>query len=291
MNDDIESARKPRWYLITAGLLTFAVMAGLYVIGALHFRVSEWDKFGGFIGGAAGTVLTALTFLALLYTIHIQSTELSLSRQELRLTREEMAQNREELSRSAAALNQQVDAVNVQNFERTLFDSLRFLNDVVVQFEHKGPYDDQPRRGAQAFVAMQQDMSVNTDLGALGTHDGDQVGSSLPLNQFLDRLRPLLGTYFRTLYNVYRYLDESAYSDRVYYNRIIRAQIPDHALSILFYNSLTHRGQKFQKYIVKFRILDNLANEYLLNQNHVAAIAQFPTPAAVALEADSEQNQ
>jgi len=93
----------------------------------------------------------------------------------------------------------------------------------------------------------------------------------------------MLGTYFRTLYNIYRYLDESNYADRVYYNRIIRSQIPDHALVILFYNSLTDRGLKFQKYIVRYRILDNMLPGYLFNPHHAEVLENMPTPKAEAI--------
>lgn len=286
MSDLDSKSRPPAWHLVIAALVSVAVLGAFYAVGLSHFGPEEWDEFGSFVGGAAGVVLTALTFLALLYTIHIQSTELALSREELRLTREELAANREELARSAEALDQQVGAIQIQNFERTLFDSLRFLTDVVSQFVHRSPMEDQPRRGAQAFFAMHQEMAYSTQLGALGTADGDQIGAHEGLNTFLDRVRPLLATYFRTLYNIYRYLDESPYTERVYYNRIIRAQIPDHALAILFYNSLTERGRKFQRYIVRYRILDNLPPEFLLNPMH--ADVQFPTPAAAALHEEQQ---
>lgn len=280
MEPSDEGEKPSVWHLIATGLASVAIVGGFYAAGILHFAPDKWQDFGSFVGGAAGVLLTALTFLALLYTIYIQSTELALSRQELRLTRDEMKLNREEVARSAEALNKQVNAIEVQSFERTLFDSLRFLNDVVAQFEHKSAIADEAQTGTRAFLAMYQDLHARTELRKLETDDGDQIGADEQLNTYFDLLSPQLGTYFRTLYNIYRYLDESNYSDQVYYNRIIRAQIPNLALVLLFYNSLTDRGLKFQKYIEKYRILDNMLVGMLANPKHAQVLEKLPTQKA-----------
>lgn len=241
------------WHLILPAVVSVVVLVGFYIAGLMHFTSGQWENFGNFIAGAAGVILTSLSFLALLYTIHIQSTELGLSRQELTLTREEMALNREEIAKSADALSDQVKAVALQNFERTLFESLGFLSGMVEQFEYRSPFEDEPRRGVQSFFSIYHRLGHHSvNLGALPTEDGDELGEYQGLNQALDQLSLMLAPYFRTLFNVYRFLDESRYADVVYYNRIIRAQIPDHAMVVLFYNCLTERGRKFQKYLVKF---------------------------------------
>lgn len=272
------------WHLIVAAVLSVLVSAGFYVAGLMHFTPAQWAPFGDFIAGAAGVVLTSLSFLALLYTIHIQSTELGLSRQELTLTRQEMTLNREEVAKSADALSEQVKAVALQNFERTLFESLGFLSGMVEQFEYRSPMEDHPRRGVQSFFSMYHRLGHHTvNLGGLPGEGGDELGENQQLNQSLDQLSLMLAPYFRTLYNVYRFLDESPYADVVYYNRIIRAQIPDHAMVVLFYNSLTARGRKFQRYISKFSILDNMPRDLLFNPHHAAILDSLPTPLAAAV--------
>ncbi|WP_306095776.1 putative phage abortive infection protein [Qipengyuania flava] len=269
------------WHLAIAGVLSLVVLLGFYWVGANKFSTEEWNEFGDFIAGAAGVIITTFTFLALLYTIHIQSTELALSRNELSLTRDELALNRGEIAKSGKALRDQVETIKVQNFERTLFESLNFLSKLSEQFEWRSPVEDAPRTGVSAFFAMYHQIGhPSVALGALGVEDGDQIGNHAPLGEALDRLRTQLAPYYRTLYNIYRYLDESEFADEVYYNRIIRAQIPDHALAILFYNSLTPRGLRFQKYIEKYAILDNLPPELLFNPHHRAVLDNLPTPNA-----------
>ncbi len=270
------------WHLIVAAVLSVLVIVGFYIAGALHFRLNEWASFGDFVAGAAGVILTSMSFLALLYTIHIQSTELSLSRQELALTREEMSLNREEVAKSAEALSEQVRAVALQNFERTLFESLGFLSAMVEQFEYKSPIEDKPRHVIQSFFSMYHGLGHhNINLGGMGEEDGDELEMHPPLNDFLDQLRLMLAPYFRTLFNIYRFLSESNYVNIEYYNRIIRSQIPDHALAILFYNSLTPGGRKFQRYIIHFNIMDNMPSNLLINPNHKNILDNLPTAQAL----------
>jgi hypothetical protein len=212
------------WYLKLAAVLSLIVVIGFYAIGMTHFTTKEWALFGDFLSGAAGVLLTSLSFFALLYTIHIQSKDLSLSRKELSLTRKEMALNSEEVAKSAEALNEQVSAASIQNFERTLFESLGFLAAMFEQFEYKALTEDRTRKGVQAFYSMYTELGHHyINLGGLGDLSPDELGEHAPLNSVLDRLRLMLAPYFRTLYNIYRFLDESKYSEIEYYNRIIRS--------------------------------------------------------------------
>jgi hypothetical protein len=282
----MDSTNEPQksWHLQVAGITSVLVVIAFYLAGMFHFTTEEWDKFGGFVSGGAGVILTSLSFLALLYTIHIQSRELSLSRQELSLTRQEMQLNRGEVAKSAEALSEQVRAVAVQNFERTLFESLGFLSAMVEQFEFKSPWEDKIRKGVQSFYAMYARLGHHhVNLGGLGDLSADEIGNDENLNSVFDELRLMLAPYFRTLYNIYRFLDESEFREVEYYNRIIRSQLPDHALVILFYNSLTPRGRKFQRYLVRYSILDNMPNSLLFNPHHSNLIEQFPTPLAQEL--------
>lgn len=287
-----ECTPKTPWHLIAAALLSILVLVCFYFIGLTHFQSDELASFGDFVAGGAGVILSSLSFLALLYTIHIQTTELSLSRQELTLTRQEMALNRGEVAKSAEALSEQVKAVSLQNFERTLFESLGFLSALVEQFEYRSPAEDKARKGVQAFYSIYHRIGHHdVNLGSLGVEDGDKIGETAALNHALDELSLMLAPYFRTLFNIYRFMAESPYSEIEYYNRIIRSQIPDHGLVVLFYNSLTPRGRKFQKYIHQFKILDNMPSSLLFNPHHALIIKHLPTPMALAALGDQRVHE
>ena len=78
-----------------------------------------------------------------------------------------------------------------------------------------------------------------------------------------------LGHYFRYLYNIFKFIDNSGIKDKLKYSNIVRAQISDHELSILFYNCISQYGkEKFKPLVEDFHLLDNLPKELILDENH-----------------------
>ena len=62
----------------------------VYFDGSITTDNDKWGAFGDYVGGTLNPILSFFALIALLYTIHIQSKELKLSRDELELTREEL---------------------------------------------------------------------------------------------------------------------------------------------------------------------------------------------------------
>jgi hypothetical protein len=82
------------------------------------------------------------------------------------------------------------------------------------------------------------------------------------------------------LYRIYRYVDTSdliTEDERYDYACIIRSQLSDYELVMLFYNCLTTNGrEKFKPLIEKYTIFNNLRTELLANNqdaNAYSAIA------------------
>lgn len=73
-----------------------------------------------------------------------------------------------------------------------------------------------------------------------------------------------LAHYFRFLYNMIRVVD-GAQVEKTTYIRLLRAQISDYELLILFYNGMFEKGRHFRPYIEKYALFDNLPEELLLN--------------------------
>ena len=76
-----------------------------------------------------------------------------------------------------------------------------------------------------------------------------------------------LGHYYRYLYNVIRFVANSEYSDGPYI-KLIRAQLSDQELLMLFYNCTSVYGGNFKKYISDFALLDNMPKIRLLRKDH-----------------------
>lgn len=91
--EESTSSARHKWILIGIGLfalVTITVTISFYFSsfnGDLSFDQAVWGTFGDFMGGTLNPILSFLSLLAILYTIHIQNKELQLTRQELRQSR------------------------------------------------------------------------------------------------------------------------------------------------------------------------------------------------------------
>ncbi|EFJ3327892.1 hypothetical protein G5I70_003322, partial [Escherichia coli] len=81
-----------------------------------------------------------------------------------------------------------------------------------------------------------------------------------------------LSHYFRYIYNMFKIIHESDLSNvnKKKYANILRAQLSNYELLMLFYNANFVHGKKFKVYMNLYAILDNLPAEKLINKKHVA---------------------
>ena len=84
--------------------------------------------------------------------------------------------------------------------------------------------------------------------------------------------------YFRHLYHIYKFVDTSDLiedSERYDYACIIRSQLSDYELVMMFYNCLTTNGRdKFKPLIEKYAVFNNLRLELLAKANDKEEYAQ-----------------
>jgi hypothetical protein len=75
--------------------------------------------------------------------------------------------------------------------------------------------------------------------------------------------------YFRSLYNLFKFVSTSSHADKRWLGNVVRSLISDYELVILFYNCLSPKGEKFKKFANEFAIFDNLDPMLLLDPKHV----------------------
>ncbi|RYM60010.1 Uncharacterised protein [Serratia quinivorans] len=89
---------------------------------------------------------------------------------------------------------------------------------------------------------------------------------------FWVKYRADLGHYFRFLFNLFKYIDTSDldFKSKMKYAKIIRSQLSDYELIMIFYNGLSDQGiSKFKPIIEKYTLLDNLPYDLLFDSEHV----------------------
>jgi len=220
---------------------------------------SDWGTFGDYFGGILNPIFAFLGLIALLLTLRIQSRELSNSTKELK--------------NSATALKAQGKLLNKQNFENTFFQMVKLHNDIVNSIDlHKTQGGELIAEGRDCFKNFYKKKLESeywmTKRATSGVSEYKRI--NLAYSDFYDEHQQDLGHYFRNLYTIFKFIDESNSEDKKLYIRIIRAQLSSFELGLLFYNCLHDvSSDKFKLLIEKHHILQNFDTSLLFDpENH-----------------------
>ncbi len=268
--DDIIRTENALYKLFSYAFVSLILIFFINIAFALVLGMNEMDKIGAwgdFLGGTLNPILTFITFTGLLITIVLQKTELR--------------EAREEFKRSANALELQHTAINKQSFEATFFQMLTLHNTiveslqvVVVDGENE---TEEVFRGRECFNLFYTELSdiYKIKLSKKGApytgNPKETIRSAYKV--FWNTRNRILAHYFRYLYNVVRFVKESPFCDDTYL-RLIRSQLSDQELLMLFYNCMTEQGDNFRKLTEEFSLLDNLNPMHLLDRSHENLIAK-----------------
>ena len=174
------------------------------------------------------------------------------------------------------ALSEQRSAVRRQMFVTTLVGMLDRLQQTVQDTDYfvleatpleNGLIDERAvasQTGQSAFYEISQELRLYiTENFMPEMSDHAKMGLMILLYRgFYEDYKDSLGHFFRQLYHIVKYIDESGEDECERFIKIVRASLTNAQLSLLSYNSISGEGRiKFSKYITKYSLLHNLAFE------------------------------
>ncbi|KZB66953.1 hypothetical protein AUP42_15640 [Thalassospira lucentensis] len=261
MSDNVKENNWP-----TIAFVISVIVAALTGLGLLWFGVRDPELFkglgqwGDFFGGTLNPIFTFVTVLGLLLTIALQRKELSLTRNEL--------------IRSADALEIQSEQINAQKFENTLFQMLSMFNEIVdsIEIEHDNVKKTFKGRDAIEYICQLMDKKykdyIITEYNII--EDRPYTKSEIINNFstfFMNGYSNKISHYFRYLYNIFKFIDQSDHT-RKHHSRMVRSQLSNQELKLLFYNSFSEQGRKFKTIAENHALFDNLPGNQLLEKDH-----------------------
>ncbi|HCG5924599.1 TPA: putative phage abortive infection protein [Vibrio parahaemolyticus] len=217
-------------------------------------NVSEIDNralFGDSYG-SLNTLFSGLAFAGIITSIFLQS-------QELRETRAEIRGQKEEFELQTKAMNKQV-------FETTFFQLLQLNNEIVQSLQIEEGYSTNRKllHGRGVFRVLYVDKLVENgasyeysrQFGDNETFGDDINGHYLRFHRVYGHL---VGHYFRNVYQILKYVDQSTVEDKKFYSNLLRAQMSDYELGLLFYNCISDLGNtKFKFLIEQYQFFEHL---------------------------------
>ncbi|WP_429236137.1 putative phage abortive infection protein [Aeromonas salmonicida] len=232
----------------------------VFFVNLFSIGKSSFGEWGDFFGGVLNPLLTFLTFMGLLLTIILQNKELRQARVEAR--------------RSADALVSQNKTIEKQSFEQTVFNMLGLQQQIINSIDLFETNTQRTTAGRDCFEVFYNRFEKSAKNSGVNFHgeicdlEKEQQRINNAWRVFWKTHQSELGHYFRYLYNIIRFIDEKKY-DTATYMRIVRAQLSDQELLILFYNCLSVHGQeKFKPLVETYALFDNLPTSKLINKNH-----------------------
>ncbi len=88
-------------------------------------------------------------------------------------------------------------------------------------------------------------------------------------NKFWLNHKSELSHYYRFLYNLIRFVDNSESNNKTFYIALIRAQLSNQELGLLYYNCLSPQGSAFMKYAEDYSLFNNLIDTDLMIPDHI----------------------
>lgn len=285
------------FFILLTTLFIFWIFFGLSSYALLPLLIDKdmtaLGQFGDMFG-AANSLFSAFAFAGVIYTILLQRTELQLQRQELEDTRAEIRGQKEQLQAQNITMRRQV-------FESSFFALLGAYQDNIKLLDIRSYKDHSViRQGKDCFESFFNN-SVKSAFKRLSKGENGFTNSELNfriekiLNQpeyteltilrggvdnnatysyvyfFLEHQADV-GHYFRTVYHLIRFVDESDLLDleKRQFCRILRAQMSTYELLLFFYNGISPYGyKKFWPLANKYSFFQNLDTDLLLDQSHV----------------------
>lgn len=274
------------WFIILGVIFIGALWVGSWFLIDLNIenptnRGTFGDKFG-----AINSLFSGLAFLGLIITLLFQKEELELQRQELTETRKELEGQKKEFE-------EQNKIMRRQSFENTLFNMLSLQQEIVNKLSFSGIKNTLdlntnffggmevkviPEKidilGRSVFEELYNEVEV-TYVNINGK-EAKEDGIKNILNKRIDfysqiKETTLFDHYFRHLYRIFKYIKESdliAEEEKYEYSCIVRSQLSDYELVMLFYNCISVNGKdKFKPLIEEYAIFNNIRTELLIDSS------------------------
>lgn len=280
-NDKETESSLKTWVIlvIVGGVIALWGLSWL-LISVFIYGPTNRGVFGDMFG-AVNSLFSGLAFAGLIITLLFQ-------KEELKLQREELAETRKELNAQKLEFQEQNKTMKRQRFENTFFNMLSLQQEIVSNLSYeeeqwqwseleKGHVEKNKNyNGREVFEHIYTNAEIcyikkgYYSIKVILEKYGLTAYSNIPeVTRF--------NHYFRHLYHIFKYIDTSDLiedKERYEYASIVRSQLSDYELVMLFYNCLAQKDNeieenKFKPLIEKYAIFNNLRKELLVKEEHL----------------------
>lgn len=229
----------------------------------------KFGTFGDFFGGVVGSIWSLCGIILFYLALKEQ-------RKDIRLNKESLDKQKESLDKQIAALELQGDEFKLQRdemietrkvfiaqnktfllqkFDTTFFSLINLLNQTKDSLNNnKIDYFKEFKNDVESYLNTtyyEKDDNIFKDIT-----DSHKLCVEGYKKKLVDKAEKITN-YFKVFYRILKIIEDSNFSDleKNQYVKILRTQLNENELIILYYHSHTIYGQAFYKYILKYNLL------------------------------------
>ncbi|GGH70233.1 hypothetical protein HNQ91_002969 [Filimonas zeae] len=250
------------WTCILLGLAFLIWGANVFgIVSEKAFKNEiQWEKLGNYSGG----IVTSIWSLGGLFFIYVaflgQKTQMIY--QEIQLERQKI-----EIEGQSAEFDR-------QRFETTFFNLLGLHNQIVENISAPGSIRGytvlHKPKGRECLTTHSNVFrTVLEGVKKEGVITDDLLLVQHSYSAYFKTEEHELGHYFRNIYHIAKFIQQSNVKEKKLYTGILLAQLSSPELYLLFYNGLSEYGGKLKTLIEELGLLNNLNKELIFEQSHL----------------------
>ena len=284
----------------TAKILTWVSLILLLISIFIFIVFSEWEfsfiideaiigQFGDFVGGVIGCIIAFIGIILYYEALKTQREDIKISRElletEINAFNQQVKEFKlqtEELSETRKIYEEQNKTMKRQRFENTFFNMLSLQQEIVANLSveskevKRGEVVIKNYKGREVFEKIYEGINVYVLYEEITIGIKENVYNKIENYNEYRWLISRFDHYFRHLYHIFKYIDETDLIDekeRYDYASIVRSQLSDYELVMLFYNCLAQKDNgaeenKFKPLIETYAIFNNLREDLLAKKDH-----------------------
>lgn len=196
--------------------------------------------------GALNTLFSGLAFAGIIVSISLQS-------RELRETRAELQGQKEQFVIQNLSLKKQV-------FENTFFQLIHLHNEITASIKATvGNFKNKKEVTGRAAIGELFRLFINLEHHYYYPGLAKPVSFSDDYDLFYQIYHEVIGHYFRNIYHILKFIDDSEVNDKKFYANLLRAQLSSDELGLLFFNCIGNPGKfKFKPLVERYCYFEHL---------------------------------
>tara|TARA_R110002050_G_scaffold300768_1_gene472376 strand:- start:8000 stop:8920 length:921 start_codon:yes stop_codon:yes gene_type:complete len=253
------------------------------------------SQFGDFVGGLIGS-LWALAGVILFYVaLTEQRNDFKTNREVLNTQAEALKQQinefelqRKELSETRKIYQIQSETLKKQQFESTFFNLINLHHQIVnsIDLKSTGKAGFVNTNMNASEITTGRDCFVKFTSGLKNVYSGNVENTKSFIDErqlinksyleYYEKHQSDLGHYFRNLYHIIKFIYNSEVENKKTYIGLVRAQLSNDELVMLFYNCISDYGaKKFMPMAHEYNLFKNLNSRTLLVPSHWEILKEY----------------